>query len=66
MSLLKTMGYDISKLQASLVTLKFLWSGTSKKGMKLAPGVYKTIFTVDYTSNIYPDARIVNMVGVRK
>lgn len=66
MGLLKSMGYDISKLQSSLVTLKFLWSGTSKKGMKLAPGVYKTIFSVDYTSNIYPDARIVNMVGVRK
>lgn len=66
MGLLKSMGYDISKLQSSLVTLRFLWSGTSKKGMKLAPGVYKTIFSVDYTSNIYPDARIVNMVGVRK
>jgi fibro-slime domain-containing protein len=66
MGILKSMGYDISKLQSSLVTLRFLWSGTSKKGMKLAPGVYKTIFSVDYTSNIYPDARIVNMVGVRK
>jgi fibro-slime domain-containing protein len=64
---LQKQNYDITKLQASQFTLKFLWSGTSKNGMKLAPGVYKAIITVDYTNNsLYKDARIVKMVGVRK
>ncbi len=63
---LKKQGYDITQLQASQFTLKFLWSGTSKKGMKLAPGVYKTIISVDYNSNIYHDARIIKLMGVRK
>lgn len=63
---LEKQNIEYKQLQASQFTLKYHWSGTSKNGMKLAPGVYKAIISVDYENNYYPDARIIKLVGVRK
>lgn len=63
---LEKQNYDIRQNKASQFTLWYLWSGTSKKGMKAAPGVYKLVISVDYTSNLYHDARIIKLVGIRK
>ncbi len=60
--------YDISELQASQFTAMFPIPGMTYKGRKMAPGVYKTVVTVDYTSNKkeYNDTRIVLFMGLGK
>jgi fibro-slime domain-containing protein len=46
--------------------IDFYWNGSNSFGMKVAPGVYKTIVYVNYTSSKYKDFNIMNTIGITK
>lgn len=60
-------GITLSELQgASLFTLKYLWPGASRKGMRLSPGAYKGVVSVDYDNPSFHDIREIKFIGVKK
>jgi len=57
----------LSQLQiASKLTLNYYWNGSNKKGMKVSPGVYRVVFTVDYKNSPLHDVKFIDIVGIKK
>lgn len=50
----------------SIVDLLFYWNGSTYKGAKAAPGVYKAILYLDYTGQGYKDEVLTTNLGVGK
>lgn len=44
--------------------LDLYWDGSNRKGMKVAPGLYRVIFSIDYTSNLYEDTKLSVTAGL--
>ena len=59
-------GLDVENI--TTLDLDFFWNGANHRGMKVAPGIYKIILTVDYSKNDrnFQDFRLSANVGVRK
>jgi fibro-slime domain-containing protein len=48
-------------------TVDIYWNGSNAKGMKVAPGVYRTVVYVEYPPKSgYGDAKFINMVGISR
>lgn len=46
--------------------LDLYWDGSNRKGMKVSPGLYRIIFSIDYTSNQYKDVKLSATAGISK
>ena len=51
---------------ASVLILKHYWNGSNRKGMKVAPGLYRVVYLIDYNSPYYSDIKHVKLLGFRK
>jgi hypothetical protein len=50
----------------SAYQIDFYWNGSNSFGMKVAPGFYRTVVDVNYTSSKYKDFKVMNTIGVTK
>ncbi len=50
----------------SAYEINFYWNGSNSFGMKVAPGIYKTILYINYSSPNYKDFKVMNMIGISK
>jgi fibro-slime domain-containing protein len=53
---------------ASVLILDHYWNGSNRKGMKVAPGLYRIVYYIDYNSTIptYRDKKLVKLAGIQK
>ncbi|KMQ52628.1 hypothetical protein CHISP_0397 [Chitinispirillum alkaliphilum] len=42
------------------------WNGSNSQGMKVAPGIYRVVIYLDYSSKKYNSVRIIGNLGIRK
>ena len=52
----------------SATKIDIYWNGANKKGMMVAPGVYRVVVYLDYpaTAVDLPDVRLVSKVGISR
>ncbi len=58
-----------SKLNAesrSYTQINVYWNGYNSKGMKVAPGIYRMVIFLDYTSSVYKDRKHQVTLGIAK
>ncbi len=54
------------QMGASLYTLDFYWNGSNRNGMKVAPGIYRVVFSLKYRNSSRKDVKLVSIVGIKK
>ncbi|MBN1576663.1 MAG: fibro-slime domain-containing protein [Chitinispirillaceae bacterium] len=52
--------------EASVYILDFYWNGSNRSGMKVAPGIYKVIFYLDYKNSPHRDVKLTKLLGIMK
>jgi hypothetical protein len=67
--ILNTIPLAIREGRASTYDIDLYWNGSNYGGMKVAPGVYKIVVSLDYTGTSnnkskYKDTRIVGVLGI--
>ncbi len=53
---------------ASVLILDHYWNGSNRQRMKVAPGLYRIVYSIDYNSPLpeYQDMKLVKLVGIQK
>ena len=58
-------GFKAGDLKSSGLNVDIYWNGSNRKGMLVAPGVYRVVLFIRYPSNLgFPDTKFVKKVGI--
>lgn len=56
----------LNQEEATNLVLDHYWNGSNRQGMKVAPGVYRVVYYIDYASSKYEDVKLVEILGISK
>jgi hypothetical protein len=66
MTYLRNTNSLLNQEEATTLVLDHYWNGSNKQGMKVAPGVYRVVYYIDYASSNYSDVKLVDVLGISK
>jgi hypothetical protein len=52
--------------EASVYQLDHYWNGSNQQGMKVAPGLYRVVYYVDYRNSALSDIKLIKILGISK
>ena len=63
---LKATNSLVDQEDVSVYQLDHYWNGSNQQGMKVAPGLYRVVYYVDYQNPAMSDVKLVKILGISK